>query len=112
MRKYFLLLMMAAVLSTAFSPLAASVIIPASSAPIEPDPAKMKEAAEYFKNLPRKEKMQRLKQAKKEIKGYRKAKKAGKEVDSKTILLVILAIFVPPLAVYLLVAGYSWCILG
>ncbi len=51
--------------------------------------------------MPRKERKQKLKEAKKIIKDYKKAKKAGEEPDTNTILLVILALLLPPLAVYL-----------
>jgi uncharacterized membrane protein YqaE (UPF0057 family) len=42
-----------------------------------------------------------LKEVKKEFKSYKKQKKAGKEPSTNTLLLVILAILLPPLAVYL-----------
>ena len=54
-----------------------------------------------FNSLSRKEKRARVKEVKKEIKAFKAAKKAGKEADTDTLLLVILAILLPPLAVYL-----------
>lgn len=66
-----------------------------------PDPAVVKAAIESFKSLPRKERKERVKLVKKEIKAFNTAKKAGKEADTNTLLLVILAILLPPLAVYL-----------
>ncbi len=78
----------------------ASVVVPASTT-TEPDPAKVKSAMDEFNSLSRKEKRARVKEVKKEIKAYKAAKKAGKEADTDTLLLVILAILLPPLAVYL-----------
>ena len=42
-----------------------------------------------------------IKESKKELKAYKAEKKAGKEPSTNTLLLVILAILLPPLAVYL-----------
>jgi uncharacterized membrane protein YqaE (UPF0057 family) len=78
----------------------AAVVVPATTA-TEPDPAKVKSAMDDFNSLSRKEKKTRVKEVKKEIKAYKAAKKAGKEADTDTLLLVILAILLPPLAVYL-----------
>ncbi|MBL7730786.1 MAG: YqaE/Pmp3 family membrane protein [Chitinophagaceae bacterium] len=54
-----------------------------------------------FKSLSRHERKSRIKEAKKEIKAFKAARKAGKEASTNTLLLVILAILLPPLAVYL-----------
>lgn len=67
----------------------------------EPDPAKVKSAMDEFNSLSRKEKKARVKEVRKELKAFKAAKKAGKEADTDTLLLVILAILLPPLAVYL-----------
>lgn len=101
MRKRFFILLAFIITAASFNNLSAVVIIPASTTTTEPDPAKIKEAVEAFRNLPKKERMEKLKQAKKEIKAFKKAKKAGREVDTNTLLLAILALFLPPLAVYL-----------
>lgn len=58
-------------------------------------------AFEELKNLPKAEREKKLKAAKKEIKKFKTARKAGKDTDTNTLLLVILAILLPPLAVYL-----------
>ncbi|HKZ67796.1 MAG TPA: YqaE/Pmp3 family membrane protein [Chitinophagaceae bacterium] len=82
----------------------AALVVPASSAmPVssEPDPATAKSAVNEFKNLSKKEKKARIKDAKKELKAYKAAKRAGAEPSTNTLLLVILAILLPPLAVYL-----------
>jgi uncharacterized membrane protein YqaE (UPF0057 family) len=82
----------------------ATLVVPAPSAvPIsnEPDSVTTGSAVNEFKNLPKKERKSRIKEAKKELKAYRAAKRAGKEPSTNTLLLVILAILLPPLAVYL-----------
>ncbi len=63
----------------------------------------MQAAMKEFKSLSRKERKQRISDAKKVLKQYKKDKKEGKaeEASTNTILLVILAIILPPLAVYL-----------
>jgi uncharacterized membrane protein YqaE (UPF0057 family) len=66
-----------------------------------PGPAKVKAAVEEFNNLSRKEKKAKIKEVKKQIRLFKKEKKNGRETDDRTILLVILAILLPPLAVYL-----------
>lgn len=70
---------------------------PASS---EPDPAAVKAAMKDFKGLSRSERKSRLKEAKKMFKQYKADKKAGRE-ETDQVLLAILAILLPPLAVYL-----------
>lgn len=87
-------------LSTAPVTSLAAVVVPSANS-TEPDPAKVKSAMDEFNSLSRKEKRTRVKEVKKELKAYKTAKKAGKEADTDTLLLVILAILLPPLAVYL-----------
>jgi uncharacterized membrane protein YqaE (UPF0057 family) len=79
----------------------ASVIIPKSPMENKPDAATIKAAVETLKSLPRKERNEKLKKARKEIKSFKASKKAGSETDTNTLLLVILALLLPPLAVYL-----------
>lgn len=79
----------------------AAYSLPASSVPAEPDPAAVKSALAEFKNLSKKERKSRIKEAKKEVKAFKKAKRAGDDASTNTLLLVILAILLPPLAVYL-----------
>ena len=82
----------------------AALVVPSSAAlplPNEPDPATTKSAISEFKNLSKQERKSRIKEAKKEIKAYKAAKKEGAEPSTNTLLLVILAILLPPLAVYL-----------
>ena len=74
--------------------------VPATKA--EPSPETIKSAVDEFSNLSKQEKKSRLKDVKKALKEYKKAKKEGKsDDDAKLILLVILAILLPPLAVFL-----------
>ena len=77
---------------------ASSFIVPGGG---EPDPATVKAALAEFKSLSKKERKERIKDVKKEWKNYKKEKKAGhgKKVDQ--VVLIILAILLPPLAVYL-----------
>ena len=66
-----------------------------------PSAMTIKEAMSSLKNLSHKEKRERLKDVKKELKEYKKLKRSGDEPSTNTLLLVILAIILPPLAVYL-----------
>lgn len=67
----------------------------------EPDPETVKAAMKDFRSLPRSERKHRLKEAKKLFKEYKANKKAGKKAETDQVLLAILAILLPPLAVYL-----------
>ena len=82
---------------------AAAIIIPVEKTTVieKPDPASVKAATDEFKNLSRKEKKERIKEVKNEIRKFKAAKRAGGQADTNTLLLVILAILLPPLAVYL-----------
>ena len=64
------------------------------------DEAMVKNAVAAFKSLSKKEKKARIADAKELMKNYRAEKAAG-DVSSNTVLLAILAILLPPLAVYL-----------
>jgi len=105
MKKRFFTFITFLVLTTSFNYSSALVTVsypvPVSSLPSDPDPAKVKAALEEFKSLSKKEKRQLAKEAKKELKAYKAAKRAGGEPSTNTLLLVILAILLPPLAVYL-----------
>ncbi|MBS4064739.1 MAG: YqaE/Pmp3 family membrane protein [Chitinophagaceae bacterium] len=59
------------------------------------------EAVKEWNSLTKKEKKERIKEVKKEIKNFKKEKRKGADPDTNTLLLVILAILLPPLAVYL-----------
>ena len=87
-------------IAPSFNNSSAAVIVPVTTSS-EPNPEAVKAAIAEFKSLSRKEKKAKLKELKKELFAQIKAKKEGKETDTNTILLVILAILLPPLAVYL-----------
>jgi uncharacterized membrane protein YqaE (UPF0057 family) len=78
-----------------------SATLPVAPASTEPAPTAVKAALGEFNNLSKKEKKERLKEVKKAVKQYKADKKADKEPSTNTLLLVILAILLPPLAVYL-----------
>ncbi len=92
-------------LISSVSPLPAlSAVLPSSSVPApvtEPDPAAIKASLEEFRSLSKKEKKSRLKEARKAIREYKKQKRKGMDPSTDTLLLVIIALLIPPLAVYL-----------
>ena len=100
MRSVLLFILAALLVSTVPASSMAAVVVPVTVSG-EPDPAKVKSAVDEFNSLSRKEKKSRIKEVRKELKAFKAAKKAGKEADTDTLLLVILAILLPPLAVYL-----------
>jgi uncharacterized membrane protein YqaE (UPF0057 family) len=101
MRKYLLVFLCFALLVTSVGGVTVSSVA-ASSRPLTEDEKVLATTAfETLKNMPKKERKEKLKEAKKEIKKFRAARKAGKEADTNTFLLVILALLLPPLAVYL-----------
>lgn len=61
----------------------------------------LQNAMNDFRNLSRKERKERLKEAKYQIKQFQAEKAAGAAPSTNTLLLVILAILLPPLAVFL-----------
>ena len=82
--------------------MAANVSEPVASNPSrEPSATEVKAAMNEFKSLSRKERRMRIKEAKKELKKFKSDKRSGKSAETSTVLLVILAILLPPLAVYL-----------
>jgi uncharacterized membrane protein YqaE (UPF0057 family) len=89
-----------------FGQLNAASVVPASNnnnptTPATPAPkVNIKAALNDFKSLSKQERKLRIKEAKKELKAYKQQKKNGEPSDNK-ILLIILAILLPPLAVYL-----------
>ncbi len=73
------------------------------NAPTAIDKSRIDEATAEFKNLSKHDRKERVKDAKKAWKQYKQDKRSGKddEPSTSTVLLVILAIILPPLAVYL-----------
>ena len=76
---------------------------PVSTSPVvtDPNPETVHSALKDFMNLTRHERKERINEAKAEIKNFKATKKAGDNVSTNQLLLVILAIILPPLAVYL-----------
>ena len=99
MRKFTIALFLFGLLS--FPVQAASVIVPVRDSLSASEKTLARDAFDEFRSLSRKEKKTRLKEAKKKIREFRAARKAGEEVDTNTLLLVVLALLLPPLAVYL-----------
>lgn len=69
--------------------------------PGKPATTTVSAALSEFMHLSKKERRSRIKEAKSEIKKIKAEKKAGSEPSTNQVLLVILAIILPPLAVYL-----------
>ena len=95
MRKIFTFLSFIIIVSSAFHASAATAINP------DEFQKKLTEARAEFNSLSKKDKKTRLKEAKKLAKEYKKTKKAGEGEGESKVLLAILAILLPPLAVYL-----------
>lgn len=87
--------------SVCTSPVLAASLPADNTAKTEPAPAKVTSAVDEFKNLSRHERKTRIKDAKKVLKDYKADKRAGRAAETDQILLAILAILLPPLAVYL-----------
>ena len=67
----------------------------------QPTNGTIRESLKEFNNLSKHERRSRIKEMKKAIREYKAQKKEGGEVNTNTLLLVIIAILIPPLAVYL-----------
>lgn len=87
--------------SVCSSPVLAASLPADNTAKTEPTPAAVTSAVDEFKSLSKHERKSRIKEAKKVLKEYRADKRAGRDTDTSMVLLVILAILLPPLAVYL-----------
>lgn len=101
MRKLFFYVTLFALIFSFTNVTAAVAPAVSTEAKVVPTPEAVKAALAEFKNLSKKEKKQRFKLLKQKLKEYNAAKKAGGDADTNTLLLVILAILLPPLAVYL-----------
>ncbi len=100
MRKIFFALLAILMLGSSLNFSFAASVLP-SSVNIVPKQDAVKSAIAELKSLSRKERKTRIKAIKEKIKDYKAAKKEGREPSTNTLLLVILAILLPPLAVYL-----------
>lgn len=97
MRKILFISTVAAILLSA-SINSYALIVPATTPSAE---TIKNEAAKHWSSLTKKERNERLKEVKKEVRNFKKQKRKGGDADTNTLLLVILAILLPPLAVYL-----------
>lgn len=74
-------------------------------APIEPvveAPAtSVADALNEFKHISKTERKERIQEAKAQLKEFKKQKHAGSDASTNQVLMIILAILLPPLAVYL-----------
>jgi uncharacterized membrane protein YqaE (UPF0057 family) len=66
-----------------------------------PSKEEVNNAVKEFKSLPKSERREKMKEVKQAVKDFKKNKKKSGDADTNTLLLVILAILLPPLAVYL-----------
>jgi len=82
-----------------------AVLVPSAEnmpAPLSgPGPDEIRAAANHFMSLPKKERKSKMREARKALKDFKRERKQGKDPSTDTLLLVIIAIFIPPLAVYL-----------
>ena len=101
MRKTFFFTLALLILVTSVTIFSYAALSLPSSTTIDPDAATVKSALGEFKSLSKKERKSRIKDARKEVKAFKKAKRASDDPSTNTLLLVILAILLPPLAVYL-----------
>lgn len=79
--------------------------------PVKNETTSFSSAVHDFIGLSRKERKSRIKEAKSQIKEFKLEKQAGSEPSTNKLLLVILAILLPPLAVYLhegVINGKFW----
>lgn len=72
-----------------------------STATSGPSKEEVNSAVKEFKSLSKSERKEKMKEVKQAVKDFKKNKRNGGEADTNTLLLVILAILLPPLAVYL-----------
>ena len=101
MRKLYLSLLLLISILFAEPAARAATLVPGSEPLTSEQKAVAKAAFEELRNMHRGERNQKLKQARKEIRKYKAARRAGLETDTNTLLLVLLALLLPPLAVYL-----------
>lgn len=86
----------------AFSFLMLLAVSGTASVPVvNPEETIRQEAMKEWNSLSAKQKRERYKAVKQEIKKYKKEKRKNGAADTNTLLLVILAIILPPLAIYL-----------
>jgi uncharacterized membrane protein YqaE (UPF0057 family) len=87
--------------SVCSSPVLAASLPVDNTAKTEPAPATVTTAVDEFRSLSKHERKSRIKEVKKLLKEHKADKKAGRAEETDQVLLAILAILLPPLAVYL-----------
>lgn len=87
--------------SVCSSPVLAASLPSDNTAKTEPARATATTAVEEFRKLSRHERKSRIKEVKKLLKEHKADKRAGRAAETDQVLLAILAILLPPLAVYL-----------
>lgn len=105
MKKITTRLLLVLMILSAILPMQAATVtepVPASSSkPGNPDKETVASAIKEFKELSRRDRKARIKEAKKAFKEFRAKKKMRDDGEVELLLLVILAILLPPLAVFL-----------
>jgi uncharacterized membrane protein YqaE (UPF0057 family) len=105
MRKNLLAFAVAAVMAFPAVSMAASVTRDASEAAKEvtnePAIGTIQDAMKEFRSLSKKDRKERIGQAKEQLKLFKEQKKAGEPALENTFLLVLITILLPPLGVYL-----------
>lgn len=79
----------------------ASVPVLSTQTSSSPGKEEVNNAIKEFKSLSKSERREKMREVKQAVKDFKKNKRKGGEADTNTLLLVILAILLPPLAVYL-----------
>ena len=101
MKKIFGFMVLVSLCLSMVTPIYATMILPTKSKTSEPDPLAINAAKAEFKSISKKERKARIKNVRMEIKQLKLDKEAGNAKKVEQVVLIILAILLPPLAVYL-----------
>ena len=112
MRKIIIILVLLTTATSVTNYSSAALVASSSSLPAatttEPDPSIVKLATDEFKSLSKKERKTRIKNAKREIRKLKAARTRDRNADVEPWVLIVLAILLPPLAVYLYEDEINW----
>lgn len=100
-RLLLLVLVIAGITLAGTSKASIPVTEPVRDSSLIPSPAAISDALNEYKSLSRPEKKMRQREARKLLHQYRADKKRGTNPDGDIVFLAILAVLLPPLAVYL-----------